>query len=145
MNWLTSAAEVLEWGGPDFRHPYTEVTFLEDIKLDTLDSLVMCSSEQEMLAFGQFYQREGRCHLGRLAISPQHRGQGLVRQLINNLLTAGIAKFGVSGGSLFVVPDNLAAIKAYQRYGFRFADYPGDSPIAGCLYMVIDNVAEIGK
>lgn len=140
MNWFASADELRDWGGPDMRHPFTEQTFTEDIKLESLNSLVMLSAEQEMLAFGQCYERENRCHLGRLAIAPQHRGKGLIDALVGRLLINGTGRFEVSGGSLFVVPDNLGAIKAYQRYGFRFADYPGDAPIAGCLYMIIDDI-----
>jgi ribosomal protein S18 acetylase RimI-like enzyme len=63
--------------------------------------------EGQVLAFGQYYERAGRCHFGRLVVS------------------------------LFVIADNAPAIRLYERLGFAPAVYPEDDPdVRTYLYMV---------
>ena len=78
MSWFNSEPELREWAGPVFDYPFDAQSFTNDLKLDTLDSFSMLNQQGELLAFGQCYERVGRWHLGRLAVSPEHRGQGLV-------------------------------------------------------------------
>ncbi|MDN4503821.1 GNAT family N-acetyltransferase [Alteromonadaceae bacterium BrNp21-10] len=137
LGWFTNKQQSTTWGGPQFRYPFTEQSFIEDLKLDTLASHVIEDSEGRCLAFGQYYARVGRCHLGRLAVSPAHRGQGIGKQLIHLLTQQGKTQLGVSECSLFVYEDNRQAYQLYLRLGFREMDYPEAMPMAECLYMVL--------
>ncbi len=70
MTWFRNADELRTWGGPDFRFPFTEATFREDAKLSSLATWSLVTDEGALAAFGQCYERVGRCHFGRVAVSP---------------------------------------------------------------------------
>lgn len=136
MNWFSREQELTDWSGPNFRYPFNLLTFVEDLKLSTLSSFVLVSNKSELLAFGQYYERLNRCHLGRLIVNPKFRGQGVASELIHRLYTLGIKELNVKESSLFVLAHNESAIKAYEKIGFVFTSYPEKIPLENCLYMV---------
>lgn len=140
MNWFDTERQLKDWAGPDFRYPFTEASFIEDLKLDKLAFICLVSSDQEFLAFGQYYQRLNKCHFGRLLVSPKHRGKGIVSSLIKELSVKGKKDLGVSAFSLFVSEHNLSAIKAYKKIGFKVRKYPEDLPLDNCIYMVASEI-----
>ena len=140
MSWFSSAEELGVWSGPGFGYPFDLISFRRDIKLDSLKSFSLISSDQDLLAFGQYYLRFGRCHLGRLVVNPCLRGQGIVAQLIAQLSALGNADLDTDSCSLFVVSDNQNAIRAYLNLGFTRADYPGELPLDNCFYMVKESI-----
>jgi ribosomal protein S18 acetylase RimI-like enzyme len=139
MGWFEDEAQLVMWSGPGFRYPYDLVTFKQDLKLTSLPSFSLLSPQGALLAFGQYYLRENRCHLGRLVVNPAHRGQGIAATLIANLAASGKKELKVNSCSLFVFSDNISAISAYQKLGFVKNQYPTDMPLAGCIYMVSDD------
>jgi ribosomal protein S18 acetylase RimI-like enzyme len=136
MSWFDDEQSLFTWSGPNFRYPYDLTSFREDLKLSELNSFVLRDDKLTTLAFGQYYLRLGRCHLGRLVVNPNCRGQGIAKQLMNKLFQAGSRDLGVNEGSLFVLEHNKSAIKSYQSFGFLFMSYPNDLPIENCLYMI---------
>lgn len=136
MSWFSCEQELTDWSGPNFRFPYDLISFSEDLKLNMLSSFVLLSSKSEFLAFGQYYKRLDKCHLGRLIVQPEFRGQGLASKLIGYLSEVGLKELAVKQCSLFVLSHNIAAIKAYEKFGFSFADYPDEIELNHCLYMV---------
>lgn len=65
------------------------------------------------------YQRhEEYAHLGFMFVLPEYRGQGLNQQLIEALKTWIKAK-GLTEVRLQVYADNQAAIRAYEKAGFK--------------------------
>jgi len=136
MQWFTNEQELTIWSGPNFRYPFDLVSFSEDLKMTELNSFVLTNDQLEAMAFGQYYLRLGRCHLGRLVVNPNFRGQGIARQLMDRLFTLGKKDLGVSEGSLFVLDHNEAAIKSYQSFGFLFTSYPEIIPMESCSYMI---------
>jgi len=136
MRWFPDRHSCSIWAGPEFRYPYTEASFREDIR-PQLPSYSMVADNGELLGFGQYYVREARCHLARLAISPAHRGRALGAFLIRELCRLGCRDLKTSECSLFVLESNAPAVKLYTRLGFKQTQYPGKMPpIAGCVYMV---------
>jgi ribosomal protein S18 acetylase RimI-like enzyme len=137
MGWFTSEMECRQWGGSAFRFPFTEATFVEDAKLAELPSFVLWADSGQRAAFGQYYLREGRCHLGRLAVSPAMRGRGIGTELILQLLAMGCDDLGVDECSLFVDEHNPAARRLYERLGFEEAAYPDPGfDRGGYVYMI---------
>lgn len=137
MSWFPDLRSCRTWGGPDFRFPFTEASFREDAKLDSLRSWALLDEVGALAGFGQFYLRAGRCHLGRLAIAPALRGRGLGSTLVHELGQRGKSELGVDSFSLFVLPGNERALRLYQRLGFSAAQYPEPLPaFEGCIYMV---------
>lgn len=136
LNWFESEKALRDWAGPDFRFPFDLVSFTDDLQLNTLNSLVLISTEGEFLGFGQFYLRVTRCHLARLVVNPRLRGKGYAPILIEQLCEIAHKKLKLEEYSLFVFADNQSAIKSYTRCGFAVANYPGEIPLTNCLYMV---------
>ena len=136
-SWFPDQESCRVWGGPEFRFPFTAETFLADSKWADLASHALIRNSTELCGFGQFYLRAGRCHLGRLAISPDCRGQGLGTQLIALLQKAGKQQLGTTEYSLFVSFTNTAAKALYERLGFKCVPYPEKGfEIPDCHYMV---------
>ena len=144
MDWFGDGQALRNWGGPSMRFPCSPQSFLQDCRWQELPSYVLLQTGQ-LVGFGQYYLRAGRCHLGRLVISPDYRGRRLATTLIRLLVKAGSECLAVEGVSLFVLAHNLAAIRCYQRLGFTFVTYP--EPTLGmedCLYMVADKSDILG-
>ncbi|WP_437586754.1 GNAT family N-acetyltransferase [Sorangium sp. So ce1000] len=136
--WFPDRRSCQVWGGPQFRFPFTDSTFLEDTRSHVLPSYVLLGTGDRLLGFGQYYSRAGRCHLARLVISPEHRGAGLGRWFIGSLAELGIQELGAGECSLFVAPDNARAIRLYRSMGFMETQYPeDDASVASAVYMVV--------
>lgn len=136
--WFANQTELTQWAGPRLKLTQDLSLLLEQLLQSPNTSQIHSFSlldQKELLAFGQFYLRSNCAHLCRLVVSPSWRGHSIARELIENLLVTAKSRLSVSEASLFVYPDNLAAIAAYQRIGFSAVDYPGDDAIDGCLYM----------
>ncbi len=136
MTWISTEQELLQWAGPDFRFPYDLDTFTEDLKLTKLQSYCLLSDHSDLLAFGQFYLRLSKCHLGRLIVNPDKRGQGVAKSLIEKLSEYGCAELDVENCSLFVLDNNTIALRAYEKMGFKLAQYPKKLLLDNCLYMI---------
>ena len=135
MSWFPDAHACRVWGGMQFRFPFTPATFREDAKIDSLPTWMLVEAG-EMVAFGQYYLRIGRCHLGRLAVTPDRRSRGIGAALVRELCARGSAELGVDEFSLFVLPGNERARRLYERLGFEVDRYPDPSPpYADCIYM----------
>jgi ribosomal protein S18 acetylase RimI-like enzyme len=128
MTWFSDAGQLRTWGGPDFRFPFTAASFREDSKVDSIDSFSLVSEGKSLAAFGQCYLRVGRCHFGRVGVSPQWRGQGLGTRLFREMAGWGLAEFGPRELSLFVNKTNTEAHRLYLRLGFREEPYPEAMP-----------------
>jgi ribosomal protein S18 acetylase RimI-like enzyme len=138
--WFTNQQDLSYWGGPGLRYPITLGVFLQQTRWQELASYSLVSVEGELLAFGQFYVRLGKHHLGRLAVSPHHRNRGLGKLLVGSLITQAQNEQLASGASLFVMADNLPAVACYQSLGFRDSVYPEELPggLQNCTYMIRD-------
>lgn len=174
LPWFSSQQAMMSWGGPGMRFPTNQVQFLRDIGWLRLASVALVSaqdvnlpaSQQTVLGFAQIYSRAGRYHLGRVAISPEKRGEGLGRHFLFEVMSAVrlgeeiksieqvnahvahpegfmlnqafCLPFKAVEFSLFVLPQNTAAIRCYQALGFEEAINPEPLPegTPDCLYMI---------
>ena len=127
--WFPDIPSVRQWGGPLFRHPFTHASFLEDVRWREVPTYSLLDEEGELLGFGQYYEREGRCHLARLVIGPAQRGRGLGRYFIRGLMQIGMANLDTDECSLFVMNANAGAVRCYTSLGFVLTPYPTDDPL----------------
>lgn len=136
--WISNQSEAYYWGGPGFRYPFTDDTFLEDIRWKKMPSCSLISEDGNLLGFGQYYENQGRCHLARLIVSPDHRGRGLGRFLISELIDAGLRDLALDECSLFVIRSNERAMKCYKSLNFRETPWPDwMKRYDGVSYMVL--------
>ena len=135
-SWFANQEELYRWAGPGIEYPITRAGFAQQLGLHELASYSLLTRQNQLAGFGQFYNRQDRCHLGRLAISPHFRGQGMVLDLVELLSAKGKQRLGLESCSLFVLCDNTAAISAYLRAGFQQSEYPEEIELPDCIYMV---------
>lgn len=135
-SWVSSHEQLYQWAGPNSTYPITADSLMNDFNLPNILSYSLVNESAELLAFGQSYERLSCCHLGRLIVSPEHRGKGVVADLIEQLSLIACRVFDRQRCSLFVLKNNLAAISAYEKIGFKVTAYPLEMPIKACLYMV---------
>ncbi|WP_237067987.1 GNAT family N-acetyltransferase [Microbulbifer guangxiensis] len=124
MSWITAKEQCEQWGGPVFRFPFSDESFREDCRWGELAAGALVADDGELLAFGQYYRRRDRCHLGRLIVSPVHRGRGIGAVLVRELARQGCAELDTAECSLFVLKNNGPARTLYHRLGFELDDYP---------------------
>jgi ribosomal protein S18 acetylase RimI-like enzyme len=136
MTWFSSASEISNWAGPSFTYPFDSKSFNEDLNVNVSSSFALLSDKGQLLGFGQYYLRLGKCHLARLVIAPNMRGQGIAAQLISRLAEQGMRVLKVDCCSLFVLQDNVYAIRVYQKLGFTIVNCPQKLSVDNCLYMV---------
>ncbi|WP_211267767.1 GNAT family N-acetyltransferase [Kangiella sediminilitoris] len=142
MEWVKPPKIFNIWAGPGFRYPYDQKSFTEDLQLDKLHSRVLIDGSK-LVAFGQVYDRLGHTHLGRLVVNPDNQGQGIGKELIQQLMALGDQCLDTSGYSLFVLAENQRAKHLYEKLGFVIKEYPEMIPMANCYYMVKDNAQSL--
>jgi ribosomal protein S18 acetylase RimI-like enzyme len=137
MRWFPDGQAAYLWGGPFLRYPLSIETFLEDIHWGTMASWSGLDEEQNLRAFGQYYEKGGFCHLARLAVDPQHRKSGIGNWFISELMSIGMEDLGLDACSLFVLEDNAAAVGCYRKIGFRSRAWPAwQERLEGIGYMI---------
>lgn len=143
MNWFPDKESVMLWGSPYTRAPLREDTFFEDIYWNRIESRVGRGEQDELLAFGQFYPKLGRCHLARLVVNPQYRRQGLGLEFIEQLMRHGGEALNTREFSLYVMTANKPAWHCYKSLGFHMEPYPhGDPHLDNCVFMVAERSSE---
>ena len=135
LGWFQTNRDVVSWGGPMFRVPFTPESFAEDCRWRELDSFALID-DGRMVAFGQYYLSYDAVRLARLAVSPGHRRQGYGEILIRELIGKGVKALKVSRACLFVMRDNEPALTLYQKLGFEIADYPPDAEMGDDCYFM---------
>jgi ribosomal protein S18 acetylase RimI-like enzyme len=141
--WFSDHQQMFTWGGPNMTYPMSDDKFLNLLTADHFTSFCLLNEEQQVVAFGQYYERLDHHHLGRLAVNPNNRGQGLAKILITKILEKAHLEQPAKGASLFVFKHNLVAYKCYQSLGFVETEYP-EQPFPGnmqnCVYMRKANI-----
>lgn len=106
-SWIKTRDQLLEWAGPDVTYPFTAESLMAQILSPNLNSFSLFDRHSvdqdasELIAFGQYYSRLDCCHLGRLIVSPRHRGKKSIDTLVELLNEAGKNDLACSTGSLF--------------------------------------------
>ncbi|NIP17852.1 MAG: GNAT family N-acetyltransferase [Xanthomonadales bacterium] len=135
--WFPDRDSLWQWGSPHFRHPFTDESFLEDAFWGKMPTYSALDEEGSLAAFGQYYERAGRCHLARLVVDPVRRSAGLGRWFTAALLEIGLRDLGAAEASLFVYRDNAPAVCCYRSLGFREHEWPPDrEPWPEVMFMV---------
>jgi ribosomal protein S18 acetylase RimI-like enzyme len=141
--WFSDHQQMFTWGGPNMTYPMSDDKFLNLLTAEHFTSFCLLNEEQQVVAFGQYYERLDHHHLGRLAVKPNNRGQGLAKILITKILEKAHLEQPAKGASLFVFKDNLVAYNCYQSLGFVETEYP-EQPFPGnmqnCVYMRKANI-----
>lgn len=142
MTWFPDAESVMLWGSPFTRFPLREETFFIDTDWDRIASRVARDDDGNLLAFGQFYPKLGRCHLARLVVNPAFRRRGYGLRFIEALMRHGGDALETNAFSLYVMTANKPAWHCYKALGFDMQPYPHNDPhLDNCVFMVAERPA----
>lgn len=134
MDWFPRQKDVVIWGGPTFRYPFTRETFFEDIYWGRMATYSLRNPSGVLAAFGQAYERIGRINFARLVVNPAMRGRGVGKRLVETLMIVSRDLFRCAEYSLFVFRENIPAYECYRSMGFVVTDYPAGVPHADVCY-----------
>jgi GNAT superfamily N-acetyltransferase len=91
------------------------------------DSLVLVAEiADQLIATGhstlkksaEHFEHDRHAYLGLMFVDPSYRGQGLIQRIIEGLLAWARGE-GIKDFFLDVYPENDAAVRAYEKFGFR--------------------------
>lgn len=125
---------LFQQGVVDYERPY-DPTIAEDpvwyydlkkLILDPDIAVLVAESEHTLIGCGLGMEKEGRhylnhktyAYLGLMYTDPNFRGQGVNMKIIDTLKEWALNK-GLKEMRLTVYNDNLSAIKAYEKVGFK--------------------------
>ncbi|KAG1596206.1 hypothetical protein G6F46_014397 [Rhizopus delemar] len=131
--WLDSAAATQRWAGPGVAFPVPAGAFAQVLGLGTRPGRVLLDGQGDCVGFGQYWLSEpGTTHLGRIIVSPQARGRGLGRVLMQLMIAEALQSPGVQRLTLRVYRDNAAAVALYRDFGVQPVD---DASTPDLLFM----------
>ncbi|MFE6846999.1 GNAT family N-acetyltransferase [Streptomyces sp. NPDC057686] len=113
--WITTRAELVTWAGPSFTWP------LDDAQLTAYaaepDRHTWTAAAPDGRPLGHISVRGTR--LGRVLIAPEARGRGLGETLLTLAVARAFDELGLPSLDLGVYTHNTAAVRLYEKLGFR--------------------------
>jgi len=104
-----------------FKHPWSTELFARELEHDWSTVLVAQEPSRQgprIVGFIIFWLVHDEIHVLNVATDPAERGRGIARTLLDECLAQGKAK-GARLATLEVRRSNDAALRLYDRYGFR--------------------------
>ncbi len=145
MTWFPDERSCDVWSGPNFRYPFTMESFREDLLWTERATYGLRNDCDELVGFGQLYERFACINLARLAVAPRCRGQGVGKELVRLLMREGRKSFDLDQYSLYVYRDNRPALGCYRALGFEIQPFPESEPLADRCYYLTRPVAKGDK
>lgn len=121
--WVTSPALLFQFAGTDFSFPLTQ-NQLEQYQAACPDCLfyIACRPLNEPIAFGEIIPQANNIpRLGRLLVgNTAHRGKGIGAAFVQLLVAECARLFNCTQIELYVLSDNKAAQRCYEKVGFYY-------------------------
>ena len=89
-----------------------------EVVVATIDNEVVASGYARKLPGKPYHRYEFYAYLGFMFVKPEHRGKGLIQKILDDLLKWSKEQ-GLSEIRLEVYVDNPAAVRAYEKAGFK--------------------------
>lgn len=103
-----------------FSMPWHKQSFIEMV--ENKDALYLVAEEADrpgiVLACCGLRSIVGEGDISNVVVHPDHRKQGIARQMLTELLKRGNEQFGIKAYTLEVRKSNEAAIRLYRHLGF---------------------------
>ena len=120
MAWVHDPEQLRLWGGPKLSWPLKSVALWREMEAEAFPPYALMEDGNYLAGFGQILLREpGTAHLGRIILSPERRGRGLGRVLVEKLIAKGTELYHPQRFTLNVYRRNLPAVATYQSIGFE--------------------------
>ena len=117
---LEDVADVAALERRCFPDPWSADSFLAEVerKPEIGHSLVLRDPAGDLAAYAVVWFIVDEIHIGNIAVSPDLRGRGLGRRLLEHILAEGRAR-SMAFATLEVRPSNRPAVSLYRSLGFR--------------------------
>ena len=131
--WITDPEVCRRWGGPQLAYPFRCEELPDLLKATKENTFCLLDPARHLTGFGQILSRApGTVHLMRIIVDPAARGHGVGQTLCQLLMAQALRMLGPDRFTLRVYPDNVPALRTYQRLGFITIDA---DPETGVLLM----------
>ncbi|WP_027963702.1 GNAT family N-acetyltransferase [Halalkalibacillus halophilus] len=127
INWVESARFMMKWGGPGFTFPLTKEQ-LDEYTEETNEvgssryvyNVVYTKTEEVIghVSLGKIDYFHGIARVGKVLVSPNARGKGFTKYVMEEALTVAFDELNLHRVSLGVFDNNQPAVKAYESFGF---------------------------
>lgn len=136
-SWFSSLPDVVQWGGSHLSYPLTQ----DDVEDMLAQGQTHPPSRHCWMAYRgdtavghaqlAYEWRDGNARLGRVAIAPTQRGQGLARPMVTLMIEEAFRTPGIERLELNVYMFNTRAIRTYEALGFTMEGVRRSSTRAG--------------
>jgi RimJ/RimL family protein N-acetyltransferase len=123
-SWFANERDVIQWAGPTLDYPLDTTQFQAMVDQGNTHPptrlCFMAQRESDLVGHAQLGLdwRNGNARLGRVALSPAERGQGLAVPMLRLVLAEAFAIAEIERVDLGVYTWNAPAIRTYERLGF---------------------------
>ena len=153
IKWIHSEEELMQWAGPAYSFPFTEMQMLEELNIaeKECNKLIYSVLEKEgniIIGHCQVLidKKNNSARLGRILIgNPTFRGKGFGQQIIKELLKIGFVDLKLHRIDLGVFDFNTKAIKTYENSGFKKEGLLRDYRKVGDEYWSLINMSILKK
>jgi RimJ/RimL family protein N-acetyltransferase len=125
-SWITDENILFQYSGTSFVYPFTEKQLLDyQRKHPDRKFYIGLRQDHTPFAFGEIVPQDPyTVRLARILVGEvESRGKGLGESFIRELLLEAQERFRVRFVDLYVLSDNIAAIRCYTKAGFAFSDH----------------------
>jgi RimJ/RimL family protein N-acetyltransferase len=123
-SWFENEREAVQWAGPTVHYPLDAAQLQDMVNLSQAQPparlCYMAERDGDLIGHAQLSLdwRNGNARLGRVALSPVRRGQGIATPMLSLVLIEAFSMPEIERVELGVFTWNTPAIKTYQRLGF---------------------------
>jgi RimJ/RimL family protein N-acetyltransferase len=123
-SWFNDERDAVQWAGPTVHYPLDAAQLQAMVDLSQAQPparlCYMAERSGDLVGHAQLGLdwRNGNARLGRVAVSPSERGQGLAVPMLGLILAKAFSMPEIERVDLGVFTSNTPAIRTYQRLGF---------------------------
>lgn len=103
-----------------FTVPWSLESFEQELTVNDKAIYIVAEIDGQLAGYAGMWQILDEGHITNVAVSPEHRRQGIAAAVLNTLIVEG-GRRGISAFTLEVRASNMAAQELYRGFGFQTA------------------------
>ncbi|MEC3882310.1 GNAT family protein [Halobacillus sp. HZG1] len=122
LGWVKSPRFLMQWGGPMFSFPLTHQQLMDYKNTQDRRTFQVYDPSVEKIighiSIGRIDEDKKQARIGKVLVSPVHRGKGYGKQMIQLISTYAFKHLELEKVTLGVFDFNKSAIRCYENAGF---------------------------